>query len=228
MVLLMLVCTDCRSAISALERASADKRVRVKVVAELLEKAKRRTRLMWAPSHCGIIGNEEADKAANEAADRDKQHDESEGVGLNSAVALIKASTATVSINHERLALVYDRGRYLYPFTPVDRHSAWSSVRVQWPPNFNRQQHTLLAQLRSGHYSKLVDYARVINPDAVTNCPHCDTAPQDLAHWLQDCPAFTQARMLTFGTPRPELSVLSGQPELVLRYTESSLLRQPA
>ena len=159
----ILICTDCASAVSALSRASADKRPAIRKVRNLMERAKRKISLLWVPSHCGIPGNEEADKAANAAAERDNRPTtEDETATLTTAVAMLKARTRSTIISHARLQLVYDRGRHKSPFAPVNEHPDWSTIRVDWPPEFNRQDSVLLAQLRSGHCSKLADYGKVV------------------------------------------------------------------
>jgi hypothetical protein len=70
-----------------------------------------------------------------------------------------------------------------------------------------------MAQLRSGHCSRLRGYATTVNPAADPTCPRCGGEPEDLGHWLQRCPATDRVRQEIFGG-LPELGVLAWEPSL--------------
>ena len=215
----VLICTDCASAVDALSRASADKRPVIRDVRRLLERAGRRISLLWVPSHCGIPGNEQADSEANAAANRnDRSTSEEEAVSLTTATAVLKARTRASTITHERLKVVYDRGRHFSPYSSASDRQLWSTFRIDWPSNFSRREHILLAQLRSGHCARLKSYSHRLSADADPSCPHCEETDEDVEHWLRSCPAHTSSRMEIFNDPAPPLSILAEQPRLALLY----------
>ena len=125
------------------------------------------------------------------------------------------------AINHRMLALVYDRGRPTAPFAPALEHPDSFTPKITWPNHFNRRQHVLLAQLHSGHCSKLAAYATVIGSVADPICPRCREEPHDLPHWLQRCPALQVRRINCFDAFDPPLSVLTTQTDNARLYAES-------
>ena len=217
----VLICSDCASAINALARTSADKRPAVRNVISALHSAKRKTTIVWIPAHCGIVGNEKADVEANAAAEREIPRipaEENETVTLATASALLKARTQLTTISHLRSRIVFDRGRRQSPYTPAIENQIWSKIRIDWPPGLSRRDYVLLAQLRSGHCSKLATYSCVIKSSASPNCPHCKDAPETVEHWLIHCPAHLTKRLEVFANVAPPISVLIEQPLSVLLY----------
>ena len=75
----------------------------------------------------------------------------------------------------------------------------------------------LLAQLRSGHHKAFRTYKH-------KSYPECGALEHDLKHWLVDCPAGSEWRMLQFGTTEGKLEWLTSDPDVVVAYARSSLL----
>ena len=64
----------------------------------------------------------------------------------------------------------------------------------------------------------------MLNGDLDKSCPECGALEHDLKHWLVDCPAGSEWRMLQCGTTEGKLEWLTSDPDVVVAYARSSLL----
>jgi ribonuclease HI len=213
----VLVCTDSQALLRALLSPPAGDSVAVGKARERLWRQRQRVVLQWVPGHCGLEGNELADGGANIAAGRGATADPPNGVTIaqpsteqgiswSATKTLLRAECLKGVPKHDRVRAVYGNG---------DRKTA--------PFHGTRRQQVLLAQLRSGHCSKLAAYCRIVNPTADPTCPRCGEEPEDLEHWFQRCPALEKKRWDLFGCLSPPLSVLTSQPDRVVSYAAYSL-----
>ena len=81
------ICTDSKASVLALQGVEV-KAVDVKDTRTALDGAAGTVSLQWIPSHIGIPGNEDADRAANEAAAATGPHDPN--ISYGSAIATIR------------------------------------------------------------------------------------------------------------------------------------------
>ena len=123
--------------------------------------------LQWIPAHCGIPGNERADKLAKTGSNCDQPQSE---LSFQEAKALVKQQQTSRwrGIN----------GGYK-PQT--------DSIRL-----LDRKKATMIYRLRTGH-CQLRAHLKRINVTDSALCP-CTQSDQTPAHILQDCPLFTAQR----------------------------------
>ena len=108
---------------------------------------------------------------------------EEEPTSLNSFFALINSTLTDGPILHWRTAQVYAK---------LNR----TTERAKRA----RSDQVLLAQLRSGHHKAFRTYQHMLNGNLDKSCPECGALKNHLKHWLVDCPAGSEWRMLQFGT----------------------------
>ena len=192
----VLICSDSKSALAALDSVSYHLCQELERVRELIEKTRCPLCFLWVPSHCGLPGNELADSAAKEAAEGGSS--ESHPVTFSAAKALIARTIVDPPVTHPRSVNVYSR--------------------PPRPAGSTRKEQVLLAQLRSGHCRALAAYGHSIG--AVNNpmCPRCGEMAETVEHLLQESPDTAGGRLGIFGMCRPPLSVLSEAPWLVLTF----------
>jgi ribonuclease HI len=162
------------------------------------------TTIQWIPGHCEILGNEWADETAKNATS-------SEGpkkpVTYGSVCAYIKNCTKDPPPKHARTRAVYE-----------------SLSQTREKQIVNRQDQTLLAQLRSGHSTALQAYRHRIGIAESPMCPQCQQEPQDLEHWVSRCPANEARRRNLFGEDSGRLDCLTRYPREMVALARSTLL----
>ena len=214
-----LICTDSRALVTALGTARVSDRVGVEIIRSLLSQSERRVFLQWVPGHCGLAGNELADRAAGEVCgggvpDDVRSDDDCRcGVSLSSVKALVARVVSDPPPSHDRVRAVYR--------PPPDDWGG--SLSLLSPSHLSRAEAVLLAQLRSGHCPKLAAYSATFAGGSGGTCSFCMLEPQTLEHWLQVCPALLPRRVRFFGGPSPPLSVLLQDPRAVLAYARESI-----
>jgi ribonuclease HI len=214
----MMVCTDSQALIRALQTpASSDSRL-VGEVRERLDGMVSPLHIQWVPGHCGLVGNEIADVEANVAAGRGASVDFPNVTGLVSSTADgdISFGAASVALRESRLKVspMHELVRDVY------------GVHCERPKPFgNRREAVLLAQLRTGHCSRLAGYARKLSREDEVDpvCPLCREEEQDVTHWLRRCPALSALRREVFECESPPMSSLVTSPGRVLAYAGRSL-----
>ena len=218
-----LICTDSKALVSALDGARVSDRVGVEIIRSLLDRSERRVFIQWVPGHCGLAGNELADRAAGEAAsvvgpsgDDGGDADCRCNVSMSSVKALVVRMLSDPPPSHDRVRAVYHR-------PPPDD---WGGSLSLLPsgPRLSRAESVLLAQLRSGHCPKLAAYSALITGSSDGGvCPRCTLEPETVEHWLQVCPASLSLRSRLFGGPSPPMSALLQVPQAVLAYARGSI-----
>ncbi|KAJ3897741.1 hypothetical protein F5879DRAFT_1073916 [Lentinula edodes] len=154
---------------------------------------------MWIPGHCGIEGNEQADREARKAAE-----------GNVSAKANLPAylgngnfpATASAIRQHFHNSL---KTRWAQRFSTSPRHGKFTAIdpkgtNSKFAENAGelwRKQTSILFQLRTGHVPLNSHLHRIGKADS-PNCPHCDTTGratiETVKHYITECPAYRKER----------------------------------
>ncbi|UYV61194.1 hypothetical protein LAZ67_1003772 [Cordylochernes scorpioides] len=177
------IASDCKSALSAICTSGP---VRSTLVAEIILalNTNQNVNLCWMPGHCGIDGNERADRAAKNAAVST----------LEPSFSILPRSLAR---NHSRTAAL-DAWTEVYCRDHSNRHLrriAHTPDRLlQFLPKVCPGE--VITTLLTGHGHVRADLV-LWHPGEDPSCLHCMEEQQTVDHLLFRCPAFMRHRMQT-------------------------------
>jgi ribonuclease HI/uncharacterized protein YaaR (DUF327 family) len=156
--------TDCLSTLQSLqspkEQLERDTQRLLRTLSQRMKVA-----VQWIPAHCGLAGNEEADKLAKFGSQLEQPHPP---ISYSEAKTLVKRHFKTTWTNH---------------------HSLPSDDQM---PHLRRQEQTTIFRLRTGH-CRLLYHMHRLGLSHTPDCP-CQTGPQTPEHVLQFCPMYKEAR----------------------------------
>ena len=197
--------TDSRSSVSRLKRCRRHHNNTLNEVQILLQKITeagiKGITMQWIPSHCGIDGNEKADRLADEAT---KLPQENVGVDFQTAKALVKRSNKKKWMNEAK-----------------PHFAKAKEVRKPSEEGLSRKEKTILARFRTGgHTPELGWYKHFITrtkeeilPAGCERCGETET----MEHYLLSCPFLAQTRHEIFGALNP-LDLLFTDPVTVAKF----------
>jgi len=135
---------------------------------------------MWFPSHTGIIGNEKADKHAEQATK----------TILNPTINNISSIDIKNSINQKILSSWQN---YWNSITLSNKLKNIKKTIKKWntPPNLNRRQDTAITRTRIGH--SFLTHSYLISKEPQPICEPCHTA-LTIKHIMEECPQYSQIR----------------------------------
>ena len=169
----------------------------------------RELHVLWVPSHCGIAGNEAADRAAADGADLD-QPDTT--IPLPTIAALL---TKEMEAETTRRYLAATDPNSAQPVALLHRAASDGGRAPTWE-GLTRKEATTLTQLRLNR-APFLEHTR--HRWGLSDSPicRCGEADETTAHYLLHCPIWETQRRTTFGTDR-ELSILQFEMNQVLAF----------
>ena len=166
-----VILSDCRSLLQSLQ-SSRDQSELLGQLRKELSALNSKTQLVvqWIPSHCGVEGNEEADKLSKQGSN---QRQSENPVSYAEAKTLLKNC-------------FYKSWK--------ERHGI--STEKDGLNNLNRKQQVTIFRLRTGH-TRLLAHLYKLKITYTDEC-QCGTASQTPEHVLQNCPLFAELRQATW------------------------------
>ena len=169
------VVSDSRSLLDALQGDAGESRLRRlrERLWELSEDGKDVT-LVWVPGHCGLPGNEEADRLAGLGCELEQTGAELDGATRR---AVIRRGIKGQDVRHERLREVYT-GR----------------VREDEESAMRREDRTDLTRFRTGHHPKLRRWQVMVGREGSADCRLCGLGEESSTHLWTECEAVEDLR----------------------------------
>ena len=165
-----LICTDSLSLQEALlSNDWKDKDPWLKLIKENIYSNPSQLTLLWIPSHCGIEGNEAADRLANEGAKMCQDN-----VSVTHEIVKAKIKSRKWEVTHDRAKATFE-----------DRRKPKVKFERKWP----RSVRSLYARLRTGHAMELRAYQHRLDEDVDPMCEICGEEEETIEHILCRCPA---------------------------------------
>ena len=166
-----VILTDCRSLLQSIQ-GSKDRSKLIEDTRRELTTLNSKTNLIlqWIPSHCGVHGNEEADRLSKEGSQKDQAI---QPVSYSEAKTIIK--TCHRNAWKERIGVTAQTDN-------IDL--------------LNRKQQVMLFRLRTGH-CRLLGHLYRLQVAHSDECP-CGTSSQTPEHILQSCPLYNNSRKETW------------------------------
>jgi ribonuclease HI len=192
----VMIFSDCRIAVqlclsNAMPRSHVDLIVGIRLHLRQLGSVASIS-LSWIPSHCGIQGNEIADKASKVAASRVV------GFGpcaMQPLVTLFASRVLVRSAIQHSWQMAWARS--MPSHAGVDCLARLIPIVSHWPVIFlgSRREQTLLARLRLGH-CRLQYHTSRFSPhnDGLCHCGEMET----VCHFLIWCPRYAASRVILF------------------------------
>lgn len=161
--------------------------------------------IIWIPGHCGIVGNEEADRVAKLGLEM-RQND----VPLDFSCA----KTAIRRKLTEELQEELQHGKY------AELYNCKKAAKISKEQPQSIYEQKIISQLRcNGHCSILHAYRHRIGLCETPTCPKCAQKDEDLKHCLLTCPATTREREKAFGAGA-DLKILWEQPQKIIEFLQ--------
>ena len=166
-----VILSDCKSLLQSLQSCKDQSKLMGDLRKELAA-LNSRTQLViqWIPSHCGVFGNEEADKLSKQGS---KQTQTEHPVSYAEAKTLLKNC-----------------------FYKSWKESRGVTTERDGLNNLTRKQQVTIFRLRTGH-CRLLSHLYKLKISHTDEC-QCGTAPQTPEHLLQNCPLFGELRQATW------------------------------
>ena len=161
--------------------------------------------IQWVPGHCGVPGNEMADKAAKEAAELEGPY---QPIHYSSICCRINTISKDPPSKHLRTRKVYSN------------FSKSREILIN-----NRSDQSLLAKIRTGKTTLFKAYKNEIDRNCDPMCPLCQDELHTLEHWFTECPGTLERRRDLFGLEDfDKLESLTKHPTEVVSLAKSTLL----
>ena len=162
--------------------------------------------IQYCPGHCGVEGNERADKLAE--------------TGTEQFQADIPLPFATAKAAIRRQIKRKWTQRLEDPSSASKRlHREITEGKPLREHAGSREEERTLAQLRTGCCRHLQSYMHhILKKEVPADCPDCGTGEPESTEHFMSCPAAKQIRQEIFGTADVPLTVLRTKTKLVAQY----------